>query len=395
MQRRAVVLLLSICVLLTPAVAAAAPVFEPVQKELAQGVYIQILPRMELLAGVQSHTTWMNKMGPKGNGPTYYRELREFFEPYSNHRAVELSEERLNSGFSYDAPPHFVLRLGPLPELEKKRSYGSYLVGRGQGEDNLDEFRTALRDLASESEFATFFSDHRGEYQRWIDETVEDWLRDFYGWEGGVYYIVLAPAMFPGGGYGASFELEDGRLAIYQTVRESGRSEDEPEFGKGKGLEKLTLHEWGHSFVNPTLEQYPAKVRGLEPLFAPVSKMMADQAYPSVETFMNEQVLRAATTLAAREIYGEDAYLEALGYEESRGFYLYEESRGFYLTEHIVGLLEYYRTHRDEYPTFRDFAPYMLDRLDEDKEELASTYKSGEFREWLLPCRLCLWWLLL
>ena len=62
-------------------------------------------------------------------------------------------------------------------------------------------------------------------------------------------------------------------------------------------LEQLSLHEWGHSFVNPALEKDSRQVRTLDKLFIPVKERMAQMAYPHVEIFFNEQVLRAAVVV--------------------------------------------------------------------------------------------------
>jgi len=62
----------------------------------------------------------------------------------------------------------------------------------------------------------------------------------------------------------------------------------------------LSLHEWGHSFVNPVLEKYGSQVRALDKLFVPVEERMAQMAYPRVEIFFNEQVLRAAVLLGIK-----------------------------------------------------------------------------------------------
>ncbi|HHW18636.1 MAG TPA: hypothetical protein GXX30_07025 [Firmicutes bacterium] len=55
-----------------------------------------------------------------------------------------------------------------------------------------------------------------------------------------------------------------------------------PDFPSGRSLETLTLHELGHSFVNPAMDMYSARVSGLGELFKPVERQMRDMAYPNV-----------------------------------------------------------------------------------------------------------------
>ncbi|MEJ6952180.1 hypothetical protein [Natronospora cellulosivora (SeqCode)] len=61
-------------------------IFKPVDYDnLPEGVYAQILPRMELLAGVLIQTTWINRRGPQGEGNYYFQDLHNFFSEYQDH----------------------------------------------------------------------------------------------------------------------------------------------------------------------------------------------------------------------------------------------------------------------------------------------------------------------
>ncbi|GAB6099919.1 hypothetical protein JCM16358_17980 [Halanaerocella petrolearia] len=342
----------------------------------ARGVYEEIVPRLELLSGVLSQTSWIDRRGPQGKGNEYFRELKEFFSDYKNHRAVKIAEDLTQKGFTYDAPPHFVLRLGPLPKLKAVNGYGDYLIDRAHGKDNLEEFRLALVDLAQKSNFKQFFNEHRQELEGHLNQTVEDfdskkvirWLRKFFGWSGDEFHVVLAPAMFPGGGYAATINKDNGESIIYQVVRERGRSNKEPEFQTGSKLERLTLHEWGHSFVNPSLEKYSDIMEklNLKKFYKPVAEEMKNQAYGSVEFFFNEQVLRAVTCLAGKDLYGKEIYEKLVKYHKRKGFYL---------TEFTIKQLEYYRNNRDKYKTFREFVPYLFREYNRNQERLLGESK--------------------
>lgn len=320
----------------------------------------RISPEMELLAGVLAQTTWIEKRGPQGRGNEYFRSLRDYFAPYKEHEAIAIAQELTNLGFSYDAPVGFICHLGPLPELELKHEYSSYLVERARGRERLERFRIALADLAQEADFLTFYNSWLPRFNEWIAATefngdmVTGWLENFFGKQASEFHLIFAPAMFPGGGYGPSIHTQGGQLISYQILRERGVSSGAPEMPSGRNLEYLSLHEWGHSFVNPVLDGLADKVSELQLLFKPVAKTMRRQAYPNIHVFMNEQVLRAVTTLAAEEVYGEGAALEWLENEKKAGFYL---------TKDVVEILRDYQSNRDTYPTFESFAPILLERL--------------------------------
>ncbi|MEJ6952181.1 hypothetical protein [Natronospora cellulosivora (SeqCode)] len=97
---------------------------------------------------------------------------------------MKIAQRLTNHGFTYDAPPNFILSLGPLPDLKAPESgYSDYLRGRARtgmflwrssGEKNLEDFRKALIDLAEESNFIEFFNQNRINYQKYLEESMTD-----------------------------------------------------------------------------------------------------------------------------------------------------------------------------------------------------------------------------
>ncbi len=340
-------------------------------KDPSGQVYVEIRPEIELLAGVLSQTSWMAQRGPSGSGNRYFRELKAFFDPYKDHKAILLAEKLTKQGFTYDAPPNFILSLGALPDLAPVNGYSRYLQGRAGGKSNLENFRQALVKLAVDSGFLHFYQQQKPYLEEILNANtagfdgtkILTWLQDFFGAKGDEYHLILAPAFFPAGGYGITIETKDGRILVYQIIREFGRSEDTPQFGSIYNLEQLSLHEWGHSFVNPALEKYNRQVKALNKLFMPVKERMTRMAYPRVETFFNEQVLRAVVLLGTKELYGEFEYIRMLEVEKINGFYL---------TEFTVEQLNYYRENRDRYPDFVHFVPYLLEQYKQHQKELLS-----------------------
>lgn len=346
------------------------------REKTSSRVFIEILPRIELLAGVLSHTSWMKVRGPYGDGNKYFQELREFFLPYRGHRAIEIAQHLTDRGFTHDAPINFMLRLGPLPELEVVHGYGEGLVRQAGSERVLEEFRKALKDLAKTSGFLDFYNSHTAMFNRCINGVASEfdskkvirWLENFFGWSGSEYHFILTPAMFPGGGYGINIKEDSGREIMIQVARENGRSVGEPQFLKGRRLEMLSLHEWGHSFVNPTLEKHSHLVSRLEPLYEQVEKTMKKHDYSTVQAFFNEQVVRAVTALAARELYGYFQYIDTVKREEEIGFYL---------TGYTTEKLQEYIAKRNVYGSFDEFVPYLLEQYYNDMEELLK-HKEGK-----------------
>ncbi|MDY0091201.1 MAG: DUF4932 domain-containing protein [Candidatus Vecturithrix sp.] len=343
--------------------------------QVSNKLYAEILPRMELLSGVLSHTSWMEQEGPDGKGNQYFQALHEFFAPYQHHEAMQLAESFIQREFVYDAPPCFILHLSPLPDLAPIHGYSPYLLRRAGGKERLEAFRLALRDLAEQSNFLAFFQQQTSLLDHSMQTALSGfdgvpltaWLERFYGWSIPEFRLVFAPAMFSGA-YGAIVKTQKGEI-LYQVITEIGVSEQQPEFQTGNGLADLTLHEFGHGFVNPSVEQYDHLIEqfGLRDLFTPVADTMTRQAYGNVRTFLNETLVRSVTSLAVHDLYGDE--------ERYHGLIRRHEQRGFYLTRFTIEQLHDYRMHRDQYQRFDDFVPYLLQQYADHKEMLLTFFR--------------------
>lgn len=345
----------------------------PVVLQLADRVSAEILPRIEFLSGVLSQTSWIQKRGPNGKGNTYFQALQAFFAPYRNHDAIQFAEALTQRGFTYDAPPAFMINLSSLPDLAPVYRYpNGDVIKRANGTHSLEFFRKSLKDLAEQSQFLLFFDQHRAEYEQIVREAVQGfdpvpivaWLETFYGRRADGYHLVLAPAMFPSGGYGPALDTAQ-TFQVYYIVRESGRNERQPEFVKGQfSFATLVVHEFSHSFVNPPLYRNDDLIDPLDLItfFKPVEERMRRQAYGTVFHFLSETFVRSATALAIRDIFQNDMLFNDTIREDERS--------GFYLNRFTIQQLQYYQEHRDQYPRFDDFIPYLLQQYAEHKAEL-------------------------
>lgn len=340
-------------------------------KVIGKNIYAGTLPEIELLAGIQTQTSWMNKRGPKGKGNYYYHELRDFFSKYKNHEAVKIAEELSNTGFNYDAPINFILQLSPLPDLNRPEIYSEYLKGRAGGEENLERFRVALKQLAEESKFLEFYDQHSKKYEEWTckalaglnADTISNWMASYFGWSGDEFHLVFAPAMFPQGGYGASKHVGDTTI-IYQIIRENNKSDSMTEFITGLNLMALSFHEFGHAFVNPSVEKCSMLIKKyrIEELYAPIETDMEKQAYGTATVFINEIIDRAITARAFWYMKHDRTIYDKIIANEERN--------GFYFISFVCKQLEYYEKNRAKYRRFDEFIPYLLKQLKSNKKTL-------------------------
>jgi len=53
-------------------------------------------------------------------------------------------------------------------------------------------------------------------------------------------------------------------------------------FDNADKIRGLSVHEFGHSFVNPAIDKVPAElIKETEPLYTPIKAQMTGQSYPS------------------------------------------------------------------------------------------------------------------
>ncbi|MFX0183412.1 MAG: DUF4932 domain-containing protein [Candidatus Hodarchaeota archaeon] len=327
-------------------------------------VTVSINPNIELLSVVLSFTTWFNTMGlPEDVNYTYRDDIRDWFGNDNDHSAIKKAQFLLNDyGFSYDAPPSFILHFGPPPNLVQKFNYSEYVLMTGGGKEELDSFVKELRNFTVETTFIDFFTQHQSFYeeistpfsegQNWSD--IATTLETFFGIEKTSYSIILAPFMFPGGGIGAI--IEDGTDTHLFSIILTGTIQDDlPQYGDPLYNRYLALHEFGHGFVNPIVEDHYDEFDQYLKLYWPVYSNMTKMKYTSWKTMLREILIRAFSAWVYAGEFGEDKASNILDNEEQRGFYFIRQ---------IYDAYSEYIDNRDKFPTFEDFIPEIIKVLD-------------------------------
>jgi hypothetical protein len=115
---------------------------------------------------------------------------------------------------------------------------------------------------------------------------------------------------------------------------------------------ELVVHEMAHGYVNPLLARHHAELAPHgERLFAQVAGPMTQQAYPSWQIMLNEQVVRAVTALYLRDRRGTAAGDAAIGREMTRSFLW---------TRPLVDLMTSYQATRDRHPDLAALMPRII-----------------------------------
>lgn len=320
---------------------------------------IKVDPRIELLAVVQLISNYGERyqLISRYDYP-YKRDVAEYFSPYDDHAVVDLFIKMSIEGFNFDAPPTAMLYLSEPPNLEIMIPFTDYLNKRAGGGERLIRFVENLRDFCIISNFNGFYETHKGTYMRSIELAKNTMgsidyigaLESYFGLKNNSYTIILAPLFHPGG-FGPRMKREDNTYDIYNICGPMGLNNGIPTFGDASGFEHLVWHEFGHSFVNPIMETYEEQIERYSLLFDPTAEIMKKQAYDNWKTCVNEHVVRAITARLVFLERGKEAGAQALINEKRKGF--------FYIDE-LCESLKQYENNRDEYPSFADYAPKLI-----------------------------------
>ncbi len=341
-----------VCVLLTMAVwdcqgrAQAEP-------ERRSRINVSVDPRIELLAVVQ-HLSGYDILVQ--DALQYKDAVEKRFGDFRDHAAVRLFGEMRTDGFSYDAPPTAMLCVCAPPELAVQVAFTNYLARRAGGRERLEDFIKALRSFAEESDFMGFFEEQAGFYGEIVSEAQAamgdtDYaatLEAYYGLQQNSYNLILAPLFR--GGYGPRLERDDGTFDVYNITGPWGVQDGQPQYGSPGAVKYICIHEFGHSFVNPIVEEFGTETNRYSALYEPIADEMKRQAYGGWLTCAHEHIIRAVTARMAVHEAGEAA---------GRGMLSREYGRGFRYVKPLFEALERYEADRATYPTFRDFYPEL------------------------------------
>jgi len=320
---------------------------ENVEVDLKHSSYIHPIvvdKRIELLTAVQLFTSW-TETGMQNKSYQYNEDMLDFFEPQSNHKAVTLCENLIQSGFAYNAPvmmhlsdPPELRVVTPFSEIQSKTIQTS--IDRAGGTAILEEFVDALRSFYQQSDFEEFWDSHQGFYHDIESRAYNDiplestivTLEDYFGAKQHGYHIILAPLFISA--YGYRIEA-NGTFEVYAFHGPTEIEEDMPVFGGF--FYDFFVSCFTRPLTDEFLEDYENPMRLYEPI-------MEEMRYGWDWDGMIDAHITMAVT--AKLFIGE-RYLE------------YGESMGFIYIRPVFNLLSKYD--RDSYGSFREFYPEIVE----------------------------------
>jgi hypothetical protein len=306
--------------------------------------------------------------------PGYERDIKKHFDKFKNHPAVKYAAElRQRRGIGYNAPMALAIYLADanslhtLVPLEPRPARLDSRWNTGE----IKEFLEKARQFVKDSDFETFFNEHKPFYEKACKKFQEmlnkdahlEWFDEFFGSKpDAAFHIVIGMANGPSS-YGVE-AVVGSEHHIYGLIGACRTNLfGEPQFpGYVSGT---VIHELGHSYANPVVEKHLPQLESAGKILYPqVEEKMKKMAYAEWQTMMFESVVRAA----------EIQYYYQYGGKSERPL-KYNIDMGFFWMKELNQVLSEYRTNRAKYPTFESFFPRIVEFFNEYAQKFEQSDK--------------------
>ena len=362
----------------------------PGQKKIAQSksnkIEIKVNKNIELLGlgyfigfegvGIEKKTVEVNgKTIPKKEWHNYGFKIYNEFKPFA-------TSANLAACFSVadhlwlDYLTAFLLQVDDVPNAYLKNSIPKKYYLNFSKQKNLEEakknaekFLNGLNSFATEVNFEKYLSDSKDYYDKVIEEVVNKLpnkkfikvMENFYKEDFDKYVLVPSLTIPKGMGFGIKNPSKN-ETKIFNIFGALDFQEFEDNnnlkmgFANQEKLRELSVHEFGHSFVNPVIAKLPGGLfTQTEHLFKPLKLTMSNQGYTTWSACVYEHFVRAGEIIIAEKI-GEKKNAKKLLFE-------YQINRQFkYLPEIIIELRKY---DKGEYKSYYQMAEKVMETLKE------------------------------
>ncbi len=300
-----------------------------------------------------------------------------YFQDYKDHDAVK-KLIKLIKRTGIDGPVGLMLHYSELPHIslcyeldESTLKIFSELEDAADGQRVINEFIEAFTDFYIQADVEAFLAKHNSYYQKAIEDVkknlpAEDFIETlemYYGKQNKAYILNPSPILFPGFGFGKRIVTDDGLVVFNSFGPFPSSSENNSgfqyHFDNADKIRDLSVHEFGHSFVNPITELTENKelIEQYAYLFDPLKEHMGKQGYRTWWICVTEHLVRLGEIRIAMAMQ-DHATANKLKID-------YTENRHFAYLPYLEAKIIEYENNRDKFPAFSDFFPILIEAFSE------------------------------
>ncbi|RPG31337.1 MAG: DUF4932 domain-containing protein, partial [Muricauda sp. TMED12] len=305
--------------------------------------------------------------------------VRREFKKYREHETVKLIDTLVAKGFWLDAMTEVMLKSSPLPNARLIEDMNHSTLLRLS--DDLEEshkmvanFINAMHQFYIDAGLDAYFMGNLPYYDTINEEVRKNipnasfiaTMEEYYGKQNEAYTLVPSPALYHTMGFGKNIKGDTG-FKVYNVFGPLIVTKDSLEFGNGfddlNKINELTVHEFGHSFINPILDKevYKEHIDSFAHLFERIRKPMKEQGYGSWRSCLAEHVVRLGEIRISYAMGDSDRA------ERLREEYVHE--RKFIYIPLMEKGIKAYEDNRDIYKTIDDYIPKLLTCLETTEKQ--------------------------
>jgi hypothetical protein len=299
----------------------------------------------------------------------------QYFKEFKHLEAVKILDTLIQRT-GIDSPVNLILHYTELPEIKQLYEIDSNILKSfsingniKEGQKIINEFIIAFSDFYIKANVESFINKHQDYYKKALNDIKKNLppvdfiktMEQYYGQENKAYILNPSPILYPNFGFGSRINTKDG-LIIFNTFGALNDVNDDDsldilfDFDNYKEICNMTVHEFGHSFVNPITELPKNKelIENYSYLFRPIEKYMAEQAYRSWWTCVTEHLVRLG------EIRIDYAMNDTTTADRIRNEYI-QKGKFIYLPYLEREILEYEKN-RKNYKSFDEFFSILIQK---------------------------------
>ena len=260
------------------------------------------------------------------------------YRAFSDAPVIKLYRKYSKEGYFNDQFIKFLLQTEEVPfAVIRKDTDSSFIAAFSTRRDYREGERLAKEFLKSFNSFyaSVKFEKYLAENKRMYDLSVSDvrkhvssmgfidLMETFYQKKFDSYIMVPSVNTLPTQGFGVS-HLKLNR--VYNVFGPFSFQSYKPDslvsgFDYPERIDGLSIHEFGHSFVNPLIDLVPQSlIDSTEYLFREIEEVMKRQAYPSWKISLYEHFVRAGEVIIATKMGKDDEASAGLSSNIQKGY---------------------------------------------------------------------------
>ncbi len=342
-------------------------------------IEVKINSNIETIACLYNLTRKGAEMGYGYGSVPFRKKVMKQFSHLKNHNAVNKTAEFLDRGL-WATPVWVALNSAPFPEGKllyelPQWIYETASSGKSvkDGKQRINAYIESVNDFYRKARFGDFIKKNEKQYRNTEEEVRRNLpdkyfvttMEQYYGKKHINYTLVPSPVMLEFAGFGAAITTEEGLMvfnifgaSIKKDVKDSIEAgsrkfnTSDYTFNDPERIRELTVHEFGHSFVNSVAEKYHDEINRYNYLYEPIRGRMTELSYLDWWNCAVEHIVRA----------GEIRIAVAMGQKESakRLEQDYVNKYKFIYLQEVIESMKIYEQNRVEFKSFDEYFPELL-----------------------------------